>query len=334
MSSEWAPLCEAIVGRPDYRIVSPFPETWRGRLGERSWQALKRQEGQRLSDAFPRLHRRLREQMEQAAEVLRDEGVRVHIVPAFAPGEEGRGTDPSTIGAMQCFPRDPLLQVGPRLIELALVNPLRRAERLPLRRLLTRHRARLGLELVRMPSSRASDGASLFLEGGDCLQNADEIYVGISGSASNRAGIEWLQTTQADRARIVPVELQAGFPHLDLAMALVRPGLGVLCPQALPRGPPPSLSAWQWIEIDPDTALRQLAANLLPLNERTTLVAAEAETLAAQLRARGQRVRVTPFAGVAWLGGGLRCWCQPLHQASPSQGSTAGPAYTPNKGAL
>ena len=63
-------------------------------------------------------------------------------------------------------------------------------------------------------------------------------------------------------------------------------------------------------------ALRQMAANLLPLDEGISLVAAEAGPLAAQLRSQGQRVLQTPFAGVTWLGGGLRCWCLPIRRAS------------------
>jgi N-dimethylarginine dimethylaminohydrolase len=97
-----------------------------------------------------------------------------------------------------------------------------------------------------------------------------------------------------------------------MALALVRPGLGVRCPEVFPEGMPASLAGWDWVDVDAEAAFRHMAVNLLPVDARTTLVPEEAPGVADALGRYGQEVLTTPFSGVSWLGGGLRCWSQPL----------------------
>lgn len=313
VTHEWAKLREVIVGRARYRILKPFPDQLRAGMGAAEWEQVKAQEGRLLADAFPVLQARAQLQMACAADLLRERGVVVHEVPEFEASEEFGGEPvPASRGhgSIQCFPRDPLLAAGDRLLELTLRDPLRRRELLPLRRLVAGLPS--ALPAASMGGADSPHQPRACVEGGDCLVNGREVYAGLSGRATNRWGVRWLRAALGEGWTVTPIRLAKAFPHLDMALALVRPGLGVRCPAAFPEGMPPSLADWDWVEVTPEQALRQLAANVLPLDAGTTLVAAEVPALAEELSRRGQTVLATPFGGVAWLRGGLRCWTQPL----------------------
>ena len=153
------------------------------------------------------------------------------------------------------------------------------------------------------------------LEGGDCLCGEAEIFVGISGNASNRSGVSWLRSVLKKTSPaycVTPIRLSPEFPHLDMALSLLRPGLGIRCPEAFPDGLPASLAKWRWVDVTKNDALTLLAVNALPLDSQTCLVVAEAKKVVDDLSALGHTVVAVPFSGVTWLGGGLRCWTQPL----------------------
>ena len=80
----------------------------------------------------------------------------------------------------------------------------------------------------RWPSSAAPAGRACrwarracvdgpFLEGGDTLLNGSEIYVGISGCASDLAGVDWLQALLGDDYRVIAVAMKSNVLHLDCA---------------------------------------------------------------------------------------------------------------------
>ena len=88
-----------------------------------------------------------------------------------------------------------------------------------------------------------------FLEGGDTLLNGYEVYVGMSGCASDMAGIDWLQALLGDNYRVIPVAMRSNVLHLDCALALIKPGLLVWCPEKLIDGLPTSLRDWDAIAV-------------------------------------------------------------------------------------
>lgn len=310
---EWTRLHEVVVGRPHYRIVEPFPQGVRDAMGSWVWSTIADKQGQLLDQAFPEIHRRAQMQMDAAAGLLRDRGVTVHRIPPFSPEEDLHRVDDGRMGSMLCFPRDLLLCVGGAVLELSLMNPLRRKELQPLRRLLDALPGPTAKRLrVSMPDPSRSLDTPPFLEGGDCLLLGREVLVGISGRASNPSGAAWLRQVLGEAWQVTEVVLREEVPHLDAALGLVRPGLGVRCPEALPLGLPASLEGWEWIDVPMETARKRLAANVLPLDAGTTLVVEEAPQVAEALARRGQNVVTTPFSGVAWMGGGPRCWSQPL----------------------
>ena len=154
-----------------------------------------------------------------------------------------------------------------------------------------------------------------FLEGGDTLLNGYEVYVGMSGCASDMAGIDWLQALLGDGYRVIPVALRSNVLHLDCALALIKPGLLVWCPQKLIDGLPMSLRDWDKIEVSVDEANR-LATNGLVLEEgrvdrRRRQRARDRRAAQAQDRRHPPALRRPDPAG-----GGLRCAHHPLLRES------------------
>lgn len=314
VTHEWARLREVIVGRPFYRIPRPFPGEAADRVPAELWRKVKAREGQTLEAAMPRDYARCAAQMDAVVHLLEHQGVQVHRVPEFAPDEEGYRVD-SNPESIQFFPRDPILVVDDQVVELCLRAARRRRERAPLGRLLIE---RGGI----FPANRKSmdhpdpgageEEAWPYLEGGDCLVLGDEVLVGVGARGSNAAGALWLQSALGASRRVTPVRLSADFGHLDLALGLVRPGLGIVCREALPDGLPPSLRDWEWIEISREEALVAMAANGMPLDARRLLLPDQASRVARELSGRGCEVISIPFGTVTAFCGGLRCWSHPL----------------------
>jgi N-dimethylarginine dimethylaminohydrolase len=213
------------------------------------------------------------------------------------------------------FPRDPLLVVGSRVLELTVRDASRRRERLPLRRLLRRVLSGGPARVTAMPMAgrcaSAGDGEAV-LDGGDCLVAGPTLYVGVTGDREDQAGVVWLRRVLGRRRAVETVRCAEGF-HLDCALCLVRPGLGLFCPDLIER-PPASLARWTWIEVGREEAVAGLATNGLQLDARTLVLPEGVERVADALRARGHEVETVPFDAVTALVGGLRCWSQPLQR--------------------
>jgi glycine amidinotransferase len=312
VTCEWARLREVIVGRPFYRIPAPFPAELVEGVPEALWRKVKAREGQTMETAMPAEYLRCADQIDAVVRLLEREGVKVHRVPAFAAGEEDY-LRASHSESMQFFPRDPILVVDDHVVELCLRDGRRRRERTPLRRLLDERCPATVLATMEFPDPPESEEEPWpYLEGGDCLVLDDEVLVGVGSRGSNAMGADWLQKTLGESRRVTQVALSADFPHLDLALGFVRPGLGIVCREALPQGLPHSLKRWEWLEISRDDALVAMAANGMPLDARRYLLPAQAHRVAHELTVRGCAVTPLPFDTVTAFKGGLRCWSHPL----------------------
>lgn len=183
--------------------------------------------------------------------------------------------------------RDALFVVGDRVIAGSLRAKGRRREIDALRALVT------PTHTVPAGADNEVDGA--FLEGGDVLLNEREVYVGMSGNASNMAGIDWLGATLGAGWRVVPMAMRSSVVHLEDVLALVRPGLLIQCRSLLIDGLPQALRGWQSIDISPEES-----ANVLILDERRVVIGQGQSRLGAELHKHGVE---TVAVG---LGGGLR----------------------------
>ncbi len=320
---EWDPLREAIVGRPFTRIGASMPKLTHNYMPPESVgmaeQMMATHAGSTLAEALPLLHELAVNQMAAASEILTSRGVVVRQVEELSPDEEAFLSTLSDRNATQYFPRDPVVAVGDAFIETGMRFPMRRAERFAIRR--TLDGILPAASLVSMPEPppqpEAADGGfgpGPFLEGGDVMLFGDDILVGVSGNASNQAGIEWLQALVGPRRRVHPVRVSSRFLHLDCILATPREGLAIVCREGFVDGIPDLLRDWDFIDVPAGEAEAKLAVNVLVVDESTTIVAEEAPEVAEALAAAGQDVVTTPFAGVFLFGCAFRCWHHPMRR--------------------
>ncbi|MFI0433344.1 MAG: amidinotransferase [Candidatus Nanopelagicales bacterium] len=318
---EWDRLRSAVVGYPRIRLGRRIP-----RLAANYMPApvlamaravLDQHRDQDLSEAMPELHEIAVAQMAAAIDILRSRGVQVHQVAPIDPAEEALFADLGEGNTMQYFPRDPIVVIGDKVIEAALRSPARRSERFAIRRTIA--------DLVPANSSVAipepmpipegediSFGPGPFLEGGDVFVLGRDIYVGLTGNASNAAGAAALRGVLGDDYRVHEVPLSSSFLHLDCVLSTLREGLALVCREGFADGLPTFLEGWELIDISPADAEARLATNVLVLDPATVLVAEETPEVAEALDRVGQTVITTPFSAVFLWGGAFRCWHHPL----------------------
>ena len=309
---EWGTLREVVIGispAEDFVVFHEDSQRWLLPEGEKISRAYK---GKRLIDVDPEWAHRIERQADALAKLVAREGVTVHR-PQRLTGDERTFMAPNGEGA-QLFPRDGMIVIGDHVIDASLRLACRQRERYGLRPIIHEVQKR-GARWSSVPLGSPACVDGPFLEGGDTLLNGYEIYVGISGCASDLAGADCLQALLGDKYRVIPVAMKSNVLHLDCAMALIKPGLLVYCPPKLIDGLPMSLREWDKIEVSIDEANR-LATNALVLEEGRVIVDADNARVIDELRKR--RIDVIPLAfdGPISTGGGLRCAHHPLLRES------------------
>lgn len=309
---EWGKLREAVIGispAEDFVIFHEDSQRWLLPEGEKVSRAHK---GRRLIDVDPDWAHRIERQIDALAELVAREGVTVHR-PQRLDGEERTFLAPNGEGA-QLFPRDGMIVISDHVIDASLRLKCRQRERFGLRPIIQQAQKR-GARWSSVPLGSPGCVDGPFLEGGDTLLNGREIYVGISGCASDLAGADWLQALLGESYRVIPVAMKSNVLHLDCVMALIKPGLLVYCPQKLIDGLPMSLREWDRIEVSIDEA-NLLATNALILEEGRIVVDADNARVIGELRKRKVDVIPLPFDGPIRTGGGMRCAHHPLLRES------------------
>ncbi len=319
---EWGTLREVVVGYPHIRMGSRLPLYTRNfippPMAEWAEKVIKKEKaGQVLSQVMPELHEAAVVQMEKAIAILKSRDIIVHQVKPFEKQEEEYLADLGFHNNQQYFPRDPIVVIGDTLIETAMYCPMRRAERFAIRRTLSGRLNNCRMASIPEPApfpedANGSFGPGPFLEGGDVFVMGEDIYAGNSGNASNSAGIQCLRDILGEKYRVHEIPISRKFLHLDCILATPRQGLAIVCRDAFINGLPSFLKDWDLIEVSVKDAEEKLAANLLVLDEKTSLVAEELPEIAEALTRAGQKVITTPFSAVFIFGGAFRCWHQPL----------------------
>lgn len=310
---EWGTLREVVIGIAPAEDVVIFYEDSMRWLPEAELARGRKYAGRRLIDIDPDLAHRMQRQVDALAELVAREGVTVHR-PERLRGAERTFLAPNGEGA-QLFPRDPMIVVGEHVIDASLRLLCRQRERYGLRPLIQRMVADRGARWSSVPLGSPGCVDGPFLEGGDTLLNGYEVYVGMSGCASDMAGIDWLQALLGARYRVIPVALRSNVLHLDCALGLVKPGLLVWCPEKLIDGLPRTLREWDAIAVSTDEA-DKLATNGLVLEEGRMIVDADNTRVIGELHKRKVDVIPLPFDGPIRIGGGLRCAHHPLWRES------------------
>jgi glycine amidinotransferase len=310
---EWGKLREVVIGispAEDFVVFHEESQRWLLPEGDRFSRAHK---GRRLIDVDREWAERIERQVDALAELVAREGVAVHR-PQRLAGDERTFLAPNGEGA-QLFPRDGMIVIGNHVVDASLRLLCRQRERYGLRPIIQQAAQQRGARWSSVPLGSPGCVDGPFLEGGDTLLNGYEIYVGISGCASDLAGADWLQALLGETYRVIPVAMKSNVLHLDCAMALIKPGLLVYSPQKLIDGLPMSLRDWDKIEVSVDEA-NLLATNGLVLEEGRVIIDADNVRVIEELRKRKVDVIPLPFDGPIATGGGLRCAHHPLLRES------------------
>jgi glycine amidinotransferase len=310
---EWGQLREVVIGispAEDFVVFHEESQRWLIPPAD----AFSRQHaGRRLIDVDPEWASRIERQVDALAECVAREGVTVHR-PERLQGEERTFLAPNGEGA-QLFPRDGMIVIGDHVIDASLRLKCRQRERYGLRPIIHAAAQKHGARWSSVPLGSPACVDGPFLEGGDTLLKGYEVYVGMSGCASDLAGADWLQALLGHRYRVIPVALRSNVLHLDCALALIGPGLLIWCPEKLIDGLPMSLRDWDAITVSREEANR-LATNGLVLEVGRMIVDADNRRVIDELRRRGIDVIPLPFDGPISMGGGLRCAHHPLLRES------------------
>ncbi|MFO1084600.1 MAG: hypothetical protein U1E21_08565 [Reyranellaceae bacterium] len=310
---EWGKLHEAIVGIAPAEDFVVFHEESARWMAPEIAELSRRHAGRRLIDIDADWARRCERQVDALAELVAREGVTVHR-PQRLTGVERTFLAPNGEG-LQLFPRDPVIVVGEHVIDASLRLICRQRERYGLRPIVQRVVQQTGARWSSVPLGSPGCVDGPFLEGGDTLLNGREIYVGMSGCASDLAGADWLQALLGTGYRVIPVAMRSNVLHLDCCLALVKPGLLIHCPEKLIDGLPMSLRGWDKIVVSVDEANR-LATNGLVLEEGRMIVDADNARVIDELRRRKVDVIPLPFDGPIRVGGSMRCAHHPLLRES------------------
>jgi N-dimethylarginine dimethylaminohydrolase len=310
---EWGKLREVVIGLSPAEDFVVFHEESMRWQGPAEAEFSRRHASRRLIELDREWADRIERQADALAELVAGEGVIVHR-PERLRGIERTFLAPNGEGA-QLFPRDAMIVVADHVIDASLRLACRQRERYGLRPLVRRLVAERGARWSSVPLGSPACVDGPFLEGGDTLLNGHEIYVGMSGCASDMAGIDWLQTLLGSPYRVIPVALRSFVLHLDCALALVKPGLLIWCPEKLVDGLPMTLRSWDAIAVSREEASR-LATNGLVLEEGRMIVDADNQRVIDELRRRRMEVIPIAFDGPIRTGGGLRCAHQPIWRES------------------
>ncbi|MDH2424616.1 arginine deiminase family protein [Sphaerisporangium sp. TRM90804] len=151
------------------------------------------------------------------------------------------------------------------------------------------------------------------VEGGDVMVTPDVVFVGL-GERTDEAGYAGLCFTR----KVVAIPLAPGVLHLDVAMNLIGPGLGVIHPPAV-ESLPPELAGVTWVEVT-EEEYREQGANVLALGPGRVMMDARHTRLRRELTAHGVTCLPLDLDEITKIGGGVRCMVLPLRRAP------AGPA--------
>lgn len=308
---EWGKLKEVIIGRGEDLTIPKWLEGMD--LPDKHFVTVfKKYGGKKLSDFNPESSKKVIEQINGLADLLEKKDIIVHRNHDLAPDEK----EFQAIGLSYLFPRDLILVINNNIIELCQKNLFRRKEIFSIRPAIIPHLKDSDVKYISMPKGRPKTvQQGFFLEGGDVLLNGYEIYVGDSNIASNKAGIDWLQNYLGPKYKVHRVRLKHDVLHLDCALSLLRPGLGVMCPDAFIDELPSSIKDWDFVTIT-NKEMHKLAANIFVLDDKTAIIEKQHHHIGEKLNKKGHNIIEIPYDEVSKYGGAFRCSHHPLRRES------------------
>ena len=269
-----------------------------------------------VSAAFPDLHKRTVEQIENVAATYKDAGIKVHRPRAFTH-EERIHLGVLQEGWSQLYPADPVFVIGKHFLELSIRRAYRRKEVFPLRDIVEPLiDADPEAHYVAMPPARpwapSAEGPGPFLEGGDILITGRDIIVGYGHLCSNLVGVEWLKRyIERWDYRVHPMPLQGELLHGLGVLCLLREGLAMAYLPALAEGLPEPIRDWEVIELTYEEAAAHATVGV-SLDRDHYMIDPGHNRVIDELCRHGVEPVPTPCDQIGYWGGAIRCITLPL----------------------
>ena len=303
--NEWGTLREAVIGIAEDTVEIEFIPAMKW-LSESGIEACKKYGGKKTADAFPEIPGILKKQLDRHVKVLENHGVIVHRTKPMGYPEENNFLADVQKGNMLFGGADFFRVIGHNVILLnSFRYPFRRKQVWVVRPLLEELIKDTNASYIATPPpSPHYNEDDIYLENGDIMVDGFNVYVGMSGKASNERGVDWLRQFLGPDYRVHIVRLAPDRFHLDWLLTLNRPGLLTYCPEAIIGDLPKPLQSWDKII----TAADEVAgANNLSIDQNTIVVAEQYERIADEYRKRGMEVITIPLDMTITYGSGSRC---------------------------
>lgn len=336
--NEWDPLEEVIVGSArGARVPSPDPGLW----------AID-YPGCATPDDIPsgpypsRVVEEAQEDLDHLAQMLTQAGVTVRRPDDVDHSHAYSTPDWTADGEYAYCPRDALLPVGSTIIEAPMTLRTRYFETRVYRSLLHEYFTS-GARWVAAPKPQLPDGTwQVTAAGTVVLREVEPIFDAANvirigrdilyqvSCSGNKFGMRWLQRELGDDYRVHPVEGVYPGTHLDTTIAVVRPGLVVLCPDRIREDQIPEIfKGWDvlwcppmvdtgWEGPTPRASIWQ-GMNFIMLNPNCAVVGDAQKPLIDELAKRGVDVLPVPMRQARTLSGGVHCVTVDVRRAGTLQ---------------
>jgi N-dimethylarginine dimethylaminohydrolase len=308
VTNEYGRLREAVVGIEDDTIEPDYVEAlcWLERLDPDTKKFLAERAGQRIA---AEASAGVRAQLERHVQTLESHGVVVHRTASIADPNEKTFLANIQRGNMLFGGADFFRVIGETVILLNSFRlPFRRKQVFAVRPVLEKLLMGTDVRYVSTPFPFLQYfPEDLFLENGDIMVDGRSVFVGHSGNASSKAGIEWLRRLLGREYTVYTIELAADRFHLDWVLGLNRWGVLTYCPAALKDGEaglPAPLRRWTKIVVNAD---ENAGANNLSLDENTIVVPEQYERICKLYEQHGFKVITEPLNYTIAYGSGPRC---------------------------
>ncbi|OAN17806.1 hypothetical protein A3K86_02485 [Photobacterium jeanii] len=327
VTHEYGKLTEVIIGNPpapDSKIPNyedGFEHNMAPFLKPETAQWVRDNSGKTWLEAYgEETYTKLCDQIENYAKTLQDQGIKVIRLKQFNDKDGNYLNDSHD----QIWPRDMWCTAGNTAMVSSLRMPFKRKQQymggevyVPIMlagqgNYVSAPQASLETFTDNVEVQELAEKNSILIDGGDFLVDGFNIYQGI-GHGSNENAVAFAQQVLGDEYKVHGLKLHTNALHLDCAMSLLSPKLGLICRKWILSDLPKSLDGIEWIDVTEEEAF-WLGTNGLPLDENTVIMDSRHERIIAEVRKRGHKVIEVPYDMPSSIGGALRCSSQPIRR--------------------
>ena len=227
------------------------------------------------------------EQHDQFVKALRNFDIEVYLLPYHAKYPE------------QVFTRDIGFTLGETIFVADMAHDVRKGEENVLRQWLEDE----GISYYNIIGDE--------IEGGDVIIDQDTIYIGLS-NRTNQEAVNHLSELLNKQFKVISIDFQEKFLHLDCVFNVVSPKTALIYPPALNKEDIEFFSArYELIEVT-ETEQFTLGTNVLAIGHNRILSLPVNKGVNEQLRNRGFEVIEVDITEIIKSGGSFRCCTLPI----------------------